>query len=99
MPRDEDTLQREELDLHKRIIRENEYLGRFSPYTDNIEYHKRRVSELTGKPYRDMSEEKKGLAKPKSYSKGGIVRKTGMAKVHKGEKVLTKKQVTSKGKK
>lgn len=29
------------------------------------------------------------LAAPASYAKGGVVRKTGMAKVHKGEMVLT----------
>jgi hypothetical protein len=28
-------------------------------------------------------------ASPPSYAKGGVVRRTGMAKVHKGEKVLT----------
>jgi len=33
-----------------------------------------------------------GQAVPKSYSKGGKVKKTGMAKVHKGERVLTMKQ-------
>jgi hypothetical protein len=27
-----------------------------------------------------------------SYKKGGMVRKTGLAKLHKGEKVLTRKQ-------
>jgi hypothetical protein len=31
-------------------------------------------------------------AQPNSYKKGGKVRKTGVAKVHKGERVLTKKQ-------
>ena len=31
-------------------------------------------------------------SKPGSYKKGGKVKKTGMAKVHKGERVLTKKQ-------
>lgn len=31
-------------------------------------------------------------ASPKSFSRGGKVRKTGYAKVHKGERVLTKKQ-------
>lgn len=31
-------------------------------------------------------------AKPSSFKKGGIVYRTGMAKVHKGEKVLTVKQ-------
>jgi len=31
-------------------------------------------------------------ASPASYAKGGMVRRTGMAKVHKGEKVLTAKQ-------
>jgi hypothetical protein len=29
---------------------------------------------------------------PSSFKKGGMVKKTGMAKVHKGERVLTKKQ-------
>lgn len=31
-------------------------------------------------------------ASPESYKRGGKVRKTGMAKVHKGERVLTKAQ-------
>lgn len=31
-------------------------------------------------------------ATPPSYAKGGVVRRTGMAKVHKGEKVLTMAQ-------
>lgn len=31
-------------------------------------------------------------ADPPSYKRGGKVRKTGIAKVHKGERVLTKKQ-------
>ena len=29
------------------------------------------------------------LASPPAYAKGGVVKKTGIAKVHKGEKVLT----------
>lgn len=33
-----------------------------------------------------------------SYKKGGMVKKTGLAKVHKGEKVLTKKQQKRMGK-
>jgi hypothetical protein len=32
------------------------------------------------------------MAVPDSYKKGGKVKKTGLALVHKGEKVLTKKQ-------
>jgi len=36
-----------------------------------------------------------GLAYPSSYKKGGKVKKTGFAKVHKGEVVLTKKQAKS----
>jgi hypothetical protein len=32
------------------------------------------------------------MASPPSYAKGGKVRKTGLAKVHKGEVVLTKKK-------
>lgn len=32
------------------------------------------------------------IADPSSYSKGGMVRRSGMAKVHKGERVLTRKQ-------
>ena len=38
-------------------------------------------------------------AEPDSYAKGGMVKKTGMALVHKGEKVLTKKQVEAQKKK
>jgi hypothetical protein len=32
------------------------------------------------------------MAKPDSYRRGGKVRKGGMARLHKGERVLTKKQ-------
>lgn len=32
------------------------------------------------------------MADPSGYKKGGTVKKSGMAKVHKGEKVLTKRQ-------
>jgi hypothetical protein len=35
------------------------------------------------------------MASPPSYAKGGKVRKTGLAKVHKGEFVLTKKKATA----
>ncbi len=34
----------------------------------------------------------KGIASPDSYKRGGTVKRTGMAKVHKGERVLTKRQ-------
>ena len=33
-----------------------------------------------------------GTSSPPSFKRGGMVKKTGMAKVHKGERVLTKKQ-------
>jgi hypothetical protein len=36
-----------------------------------------------------------GMASPPAYKKGGKVHKTGMAKVHKGEVVLTAKKVKS----
>lgn len=32
------------------------------------------------------------MASPASFAKGGMVKKTGLAKVHKGEKVLTARQ-------
>ena len=35
------------------------------------------------------------LASPASFAKGGAVKKTGLAKVHKGERVLTAKQVAA----
>lgn len=34
-------------------------------------------------------------ASPPSFAKGGMVKKTGLAKVHKGERVLTAKQVAT----
>ncbi len=39
-----------------------------------------------------LSEARKSGAKIPKYKKGGKVKKTGMAMVHKGERVLTKKQ-------
>lgn len=38
-------------------------------------------------------DDKQNIAKPNSFKKGGKVRKTGFAKVHKGEVVLTAKEV------
>ena len=35
------------------------------------------------------------MASPASFAKGGKVNKTGLAKVHKGEKVFTAKQLAS----
>jgi hypothetical protein len=32
------------------------------------------------------------LSRPSSYKKGGVVKKTGLANLHKGELVLTKKK-------
>jgi len=40
---------------------------------------------------------KAGLSIPGGFKKGGMVKKTGMALVHRGEKVLTKKQQAKKG--
>ena len=38
------------------------------------------------------TEEATGAADPDSFERGGVVRRTGMAKVHKGERVLTRAQ-------
>jgi hypothetical protein len=46
----------------------------------------------TAKKAYDFIRNMGGAAEPPSYKKGGTVKKTGMALVHKGEKVLTKKQ-------
>lgn len=39
--------------------------------------------------------EETGKASPLGFKRGGKVRKTGLAKVHKGERVLTKRQAKS----
>jgi len=38
---------------------------------------------------RAVSNRAVSIANPPAYKKGGVVKKTGVAKVHKGEKVLT----------
>ena len=62
---------------------------------------KRQPTGFTGisKVLDDRKKATDKMSEPKSYAKGGMVKKTGMAKVHKGEKVLTKKQVKMTGKK
>jgi len=35
------------------------------------------------------------VASPASFAKGGMVKRTGVAKVHKGERVLTAKQLAA----
>lgn len=44
---------------------------------------------MQGTPVRPV-----GLGSPTSFKRGGKVKKTGLAKVEKGEKVLTKKQAS-----
>lgn len=43
-------------------------------------------------------EDDKAKANPPQYRKGGLVKKSGMAKVHRGERVLTKSQNRKYGK-
>lgn len=43
-------------------------------------------------------EKPRRLARPSEYKKGGTVKRTGWAKVHKGERVLTKRAATVLGK-
>jgi hypothetical protein len=50
------------------------------------------------KPPTPVKPAPKPMAKPPSFKKGGTVQKTGLAKVHKGEKILTKAQVKTKKK-
>lgn len=42
-----------------------------------------------------LKQQSQPQAQPNSYKKGGKVKKGGQAKVHKGERVLTKKQNTT----
>lgn len=47
---------------------------------------------LVGAIVRSKTKPYDPMAEPDSYKRGGIVKKTGMAKVHKGERMLTKSQ-------
>ena len=49
---------------------------------------KSQANQMDKSPVADSS----GSAEPSEYKHGGMVRKTGMARVHKGERVLTRKQ-------
>lgn len=59
------------------------------------------VTDNTGKPEKaplwldKQKDKQKERATPPSYKKGGKVKKTGMAKVHKGEVVVPKKKAES----
>jgi hypothetical protein len=44
----------------------------------------------SGLPFRPISQAR-SLASPSEYSKGGKVKKSGWAKVHKGERVLSRR--------
>lgn len=50
------------------------------------------ASGINKKKRGDSGDDDAKDAKPSSYSKGGKVKRSGRAKVHKGERVLTKKQ-------
>lgn len=55
-----------------------------------------RLQRIKGTPDNYLSDEDREWAKKMnkipSYKRGGKVKKTGLAKLHKGERVLTKKQ-------
>lgn len=57
------------------------------------------VKELPKRPAITRLPPEAPAAYPTSYKKGGKVKKTGLALVHKGERVLTKKQASKSGKK
>ncbi|MGD0486132.1 MAG: hypothetical protein ABSB94_02975 [Syntrophorhabdales bacterium] len=42
--------------------------------------------------YREKYKDELLPGKPPSFKKGGVVKKTGLAKVHKGEKIIPKKE-------
>lgn len=63
-------------------------------HTDNARYARRRADEaMRGK--RD-NKKPAPMASPSSFKSGGLVKKSGFAKVHKGERVLTRKRASSK---
>lgn len=52
---------KQELEFHQRLIKENAEMGTLSPYSDNIEYHKTRASEILGaEEYRKALKNKQG---------------------------------------
>lgn len=68
-----------------------------------LEEQQRRIDALPASKRRDLTPAKPApkpkspaMAKPASYKKGGVVKKTGMAKVHKGETVIPAKVKTGK---
>lgn len=50
------------------------------------------LGKLSDKKKGDNSSAPDDSASPSTFKKGGLVKKTGQAKVHKGERVLTKQQ-------
>jgi hypothetical protein len=61
-------------------------------YYYNVTEAEKRLPKKDRSFQEERPQKKKKTASPNSYKRGGKVRKTGMAKVHKGERVLTKAQ-------
>lgn len=59
-------------------------------YKSVLQKMQQRASDMASKTAEQQNAK---YAKPSSFKRGGKVQKTGLAKVHKGEKVLTRKQV------
>jgi len=55
------------------------------------------ISGVQGATKKKSSQQSQQVAQPPVYKRGGKVKKTGMAKVHRGERVLTKKQQRKRG--
>lgn len=63
--------------------------------TSDQDYMKDAVSDTAKtltQSAQQQTDAKARLASPKKFAKGGMVKRTGMALVHKGERVLTKAQ-------
>jgi len=63
-----------------------------APSKTTPEYKPRRIREPPRRRRPIPPAPKETKASPPSFAKGGVVKKTGLAKVHKGEVVLTAAQ-------
>jgi hypothetical protein len=75
--------------------RERGYVPKKKPTKKTTRGQLREEKALDEKVLRQSDDEIEDLKKIQSYKKGGIVKKTGLALVHKGERVVPAKKETA----
>ena len=81
-------------DFYKKVSRTGAPPPPFEPIAEDVEAPEMReaIYQKVTKPQQDRARATADAATPKSFKRGGTVKRTGVYKLHSGERVLSVKQ-------